>query len=736
MLCSLCENIDLPPLFTPYPGGVPQQWELHDVNLGQLESVFKRTKVCELCAFVAEKLEESYGKNGFYYKDLPKLRTDNRLFCDLVWNSKGRLSFLPEESSDRKTSLPLYSLSIAIIYRGDGYALPTTFRTVMDNALQPAVWPVPHLIPACDEKRDERNDMGSARLRSSKFQPSVSRHWLRVCEDLHPDCLWNGPKSSLFLRFLDVKDRCIKQVSFSQTNRPPYVALSYQWGRNAQRLVMTKGNFEHLCKSGSINLSQLPQTIFDATEVVLQLGERLLWIDALCIIQDDEEDLKAQLPKMGEIYARSVLTIVDGAGNDANHGLYGISRARGDQRVFGPLKIGALVTPCNPRSALFDGANRVLRARLDHYLASSRWNQRGWTFQERILSRRCLVFMHEQAHWECHCASWCEDNCLDTALHIRCAWTDRLGNVVPLFVRTKDFPPGTTFLNWEDADRWTKLVRDYTGRNLTFQKDASRAFSGLTQILSSLSGTEFFHGLPIPAFDQSLWWHLREPEASFFRSEAGAPTWSWLAWTGQVDLKRKAFWERNIDMPSKEITCYWKRLDNAGQGRLARVCNVQQAEHRGLEESSIVSDTDIDHAMWSSLKIRFHIIFWAHVIRMDVRWPPFESSERDARLVNSLGQVIGYMVSGPEPVVGHHAFVLVQRLPAMESVRENWRANFGDFVPEDHIEGIPNDSAAAEQYHLLRVSWHNGFARREGTAYATAPGWEKARPKRELIVME
>ena len=93
------------------------------------------------------------------------------------------------------------------------------------------------------------------------------------------------------------------QVSLDNTVR--YLTWSYVWGSQAQRLTLTRANHRILNKKGGIKLDDLSRTIRDAAVVVQMLGERYLWVDALCIVQDDQGDLAAQLSLMGQIYARS-----------------------------------------------------------------------------------------------------------------------------------------------------------------------------------------------------------------------------------------------------------------------------------------------------------------------------------------------------------------------------------------------------------------------------------------------
>lgn len=89
--------------------------------------------------------------------------------------------------------------------------------------------------------------------------------------------------------------------------RAEYVALSYCWGPGAQQLTTMSSNItDHLAALPS----GLGRTILDAIHVCRKIGMRFLWVDALCIIQDDDDDKLDQIAGMGSIYRCSTLTIV------------------------------------------------------------------------------------------------------------------------------------------------------------------------------------------------------------------------------------------------------------------------------------------------------------------------------------------------------------------------------------------------------------------------------------------
>ena len=83
--------------------------------------------------------------------------------------------------------------------------------------------------------------------------------------------------------------------------RKPSIKI-YRFGLNAQRLILTKANIARLRTPGSLQLERLPQTIVDAVNVVQMLGDRYLSVDALCTIQDDEDDFAARIPATAKHY--------------------------------------------------------------------------------------------------------------------------------------------------------------------------------------------------------------------------------------------------------------------------------------------------------------------------------------------------------------------------------------------------------------------------------------------------
>ncbi len=185
-----------------------------------------------------------------------------------------------------------------------------------------------------------QNKSTLSRVIKDQIDFSMVRNWINICNARHENCA--GVHRELDpANFTDVVDqipcfRVIDVVDNYITTAPhdcEYVALSYVWGRiNPQTILRSlKGNIAQLEEPGALLLpehyNKMPLTIRDAMFVVKELGMRYLWVDSLCIIQDDDEPGGSKLQliaKMAVVYGAAALTITAATGVDANAGLPGV----------------------------------------------------------------------------------------------------------------------------------------------------------------------------------------------------------------------------------------------------------------------------------------------------------------------------------------------------------------------------------------------------------------------------
>jgi hypothetical protein len=169
-----------------------------------------------------------------------------------------------------------------------------------------------------------------------------------------------------------------------------------------------------------------PKTIEDAVIVVKNLGYRYLWVDRYCIDQANAEEKHAQISIMDQVYSGAVATLVAVTGENADAGLPGVSSIPRDRQPQAKTNVGLLVSTL---------------PHISYYLSRSTWAKRGWTYQEAILSHRCLSFTTAQVYFVCRTSSRCESIALSPALHSR-----KVSRPDPLTVLGSDlFKPGFTW---------------------------------------------------------------------------------------------------------------------------------------------------------------------------------------------------------------------------------------------------------------------------------------------------
>ncbi|KAE9362687.1 HET-domain-containing protein [Stipitochalara longipes BDJ] len=409
--------------------------------------------------------------------------------------------------------------------------------------------------------------------------------WIEKCNEHHSHCQTKHDALNRPLWLIDVRDNCLTPANPTQR----YVALSYVWGvsqDDTTPLETTKHNLVAFQEKGAFDTqdmtSRIPSTIKDVLGLVRLLGERYLWIDRFCIVQDSEEKL-AQIKTMADVYACAYLTVI-ACGGDAYHGLRGIQGVTSERSSYDIL--GIPLEPENPFEARAyrrgGPSNRDLyvdtdsmrfgSTSLSHMLKLSCWSKRAWTLQERIFSQRALYIFDACVVWECHCLIWHEfqrGNAISntTAKSHEQVFSSRLRRTRPshrtdrnLYTseysqpmpnneclnRFSSYAKGLQYSPWPDLSEYFTLVQDYCARELTFPKDALYAFTGVTETLSRVFPGGFHYGLPEMFFDVSLLWLRRKGSRCSRRVVLDAqgstntlPSWSWMGWQfsdGTVDL--------------------------------------------------------------------------------------------------------------------------------------------------------------------------------------------------------
>jgi len=241
-----------------------------------------------------------------------------------------------------------------------------------------------------------------------RSQNKLLRSWVRRCENFHEDVCEEdgiaGRHLRVNLRLVDVEKKILIKAQVEK--HLCYLTLSYVWGAELMKeetgispVVTYRANLgtNEAGEECTPLPENLPRTLADAIWLTRQLGYRYLWVDALCIVQDDPINEKMiHLTRMDAVYNCSKLTIVAASGLHANSGLPGLSVARKyaqSSEMVESYQMGAM----SPSFSELENSR------------SLKWNTRGWTFQKKVLAKRILLFTDFQVHYRCSESIWTEE---------------------------------------------------------------------------------------------------------------------------------------------------------------------------------------------------------------------------------------------------------------------------------------------------------------------------------------
>jgi Heterokaryon incompatibility protein (HET) len=333
------------------------------------------------------------------------------------------------------------------------------------------------------------------RWEKSNFDSKLIKIWISTCETYHgPRCkVANTTNLPSEFRLVDTYRYCvIEPPSFPP---PRFVALSYTWSSlsDSPDIQLEQSNLERLMQAGSLEEQNIPALISDTINLCREIGEHYIWIDKFCIVQDDSISKHAQIQAMDQIYATAAFTIVIAPQNPLTAGLPGFRDRPRRSSLWNDTR-------------MFSDKCRAICSNFRHTIQGSVWNTRGWTYQEHMLSRRCIYITDFQIYFNCRTTSEQEE----------------LGSIADL--------PKPEF---DDMQSYCHAVHEYTGRSLAYNSDILNAFAGIGKMITRIQETKLLYGLPEKHFSQALFW---QSSAFAQRRESipEIPSWSWAAWTGQV----------------------------------------------------------------------------------------------------------------------------------------------------------------------------------------------------------
>ncbi|KAL6407633.1 hypothetical protein AUP68_08653 [Ilyonectria robusta] len=359
---------------------------------------------------------------------------------------------------------------------------------------------------------------------SASAATATGLQWLTHCRASHPACREShlSPKSWHPTRMLDIgsQDSTSWRLCVTAEGAVPssarYLTLSYRWGSNPIRLLSS--NVEAFRRGWPI--AELPVLFRDVFEVARQFSIRYVWIDALCIIQDQQDDWAREASTMHLVYSNSVCTIAASGSTSPDDSLF----HEGDPAFIRPGMVQSTLCSDEPQSFYILDYNYW-----DRQIHEGPLHNRGWVFQERHLSPRTLFFGRHQILWEC----WTEHKCEAFPKGVPFHHSDKTLNLPKVELEAPS--PQNNVKNVRSMSLWGRLITEYSRCELTHPSDKLHAIAGVAKWFEKVTGDEYVAGLWKSRFELMLDWRIHEPKPRLTQ-DYRAPSWSWASVDGPVKL--------------------------------------------------------------------------------------------------------------------------------------------------------------------------------------------------------
>ncbi|KAJ8113820.1 hypothetical protein OPT61_g4140 [Boeremia exigua] len=358
---------------------------------------------------------------------------------------------------------------------------------------------------------------------------SKIQKWIATCTYQHEKCVTSDMKDSFFPK------RLIKLGPFDRLILPQspvrYAALSYSWGSLKQH-VTTSNNITS--RFSRLDSQQLPMILRDAIQMTRNLGLEYLWIDSICIVQDDKSDWAREATTMADIYSNAYIVLAATTASDVTEGFI--------RQRKSPVDIHSLA----------DHNHRIItkaRTLNTHYTYGSELelsdyplSKRGWALQERALASRTLHFLPDELFFECRSAMACECGYFpnnDDWFGFSSLWPPSAADI--------DITPYTDF---NFAHKWNSVICTFKMRSLTYNDDALPALSGMARRTLPLDPGGYFAGIWERGIGFQLGWAA---ENSCFpltevqkEHQVSRPTFSWTKCPGPLSMGIMTYGMRSI----------------------------------------------------------------------------------------------------------------------------------------------------------------------------------------------
>ncbi|KAG9195889.1 hypothetical protein G6011_01010 [Alternaria panax] len=287
-----------------------------------------------------------------------------------------------------------------------------------------------------------------------------------------------------------------------------YACLSHCWGTSGPTLKLDKKTYTRF--TDGMLIDRLPKTFADAANLCARLGLRFIWIDACCIMQDDNDDWKEAAATMATIYEQAHLTIAAIWAGNSDRGLFASDRERYKAKRLKDHEL--YILECSDDFPLPDSTKRYGFPLL----------RRAWAYQERVLSSRMVHFGKDQVGHQCPLLP--ETYNLQLPKRYRNSVELFMGQQILLFATIED-----------PVDRWHKVETMYSGLELTYSCDRLPAIAAIVEREIRIRPDDIYiAGMWKNSLLPDLAWTSGDGQVQAWCPQIRYPTWAWPSSQAQV----------------------------------------------------------------------------------------------------------------------------------------------------------------------------------------------------------
>ncbi|MCJ1324237.1 hypothetical protein MMC10_000899 [Thelotrema lepadinum] len=392
---------------------------------------------------------------------------------------------------------------------------------------------------------------------------AVITSWLQSCMRNHAACSIETEHQSPPRRLISIGDgdeEPLLRLIETEGKHMPYYALSHCWDKNATLKTTTKSLKE---RRQDIAWSKLSYTFRDFLTIAVRLrttfGTCHVWIDSLCIVQDDREDWLRETANMDSIYANADLVIAATGAIDGKAGFFQPRSLPQSQikHVICRESVSHLMTSDAYAHDLFKREPIQNTSSIGWAMHDNPLFLRAWCLQERLLATRVLHFTRGEMVFECRSDVRCECN----AFERRRDWLLDANEKVDFdhFITHKSLG---TARSW---DNWWYFVESFSRRYVTEPTDRLPALAGAARRVAREELGTYLAGMWRQGLESNLIWeaaHGSYRHGVQSRQEAPyvAPSWSWASMAPGIAVSRRQPYSSKRAYPRKIVA---KVLDAA-----------------------------------------------------------------------------------------------------------------------------------------------------------------------------